>query len=143
MSKLLGVFVSRKFWASIVGLLLLFLVPQFPLFERLNVDMIINPITQAAGVAVVIGSYILGTAVDNYKNMASAERKNKLIELITSRKLWAAVVGLVLILLKPFASDFPLTEDQVVNPIVELLSMVSLIATYVMGTAIEDASRNG
>ena len=143
MSKLLGVFVSRKFWASIVGLLLLFLVPQFPLFERLNVDMIINPITQAAGVAVVIGSYILGTAVDNYKNMASADRKNKLIELITSRKLWAAVVGLVLILLKPFASDFPLTEDQVVNPIVELLSMVSLIATYVMGTAIEDASRNG
>jgi hypothetical protein len=55
----------------------------------------------------------------------------KLKALLTSRKLWAAIVGLVIILVKAFKPDFPLTTEQI-------LPVVLLLASYILGTAIED-----
>jgi len=58
----------------------------------------------------------------------------KLKYLLTSRKFWATVVGLGLIIAKAFRPDFPLTEDQ-------LIPIVALLVTFILGTAVEDAGR--
>jgi hypothetical protein len=58
----------------------------------------------------------------------------KLKLLLTSRKFWALIVGLVLIITKAFRPDFPLTEDQ-------LIPLVALLVTFILGTAIEDAGQ--
>ena len=54
----------------------------------------------------------------------------KLKALLTSRKFWAAVVGLVVIGVKAYRPDFPLTADQIT-------ALVVLIVGYIFGTAIE------
>ncbi len=64
---------------------------------------------------------------------------SKLTQLLSSRKFWAAVVGLVMVVLKAYAPNFPLTEEQ-------LTALVVVIASYILGTAVEDArnsARNG
>ena len=142
MSKLLSVFSSRKFWAAIVGLVVLFLAPSFPQFADVDPGEVVTPIAQLFGVVAIAASYILGTALDTWKLTPDEEKRNKIIQLLTSRKFWAALVGLGLITLKPFAPDFPLTDDQIVTPVMEVIGMVSVLASYVMGTAIEDARRN-
>ena len=55
----------------------------------------------------------------------------KLIGLLKSRKFWAALVGLAVIVIKEFEPDFPLEEEQITN-------IVFVIAAYIVGTAIED-----
>lgn len=55
----------------------------------------------------------------------------KLLLLLKSRKFWAAMVGLILMIVKVFDPDFPLTEDQV-------LPIVLILASYILGTALED-----
>lgn len=59
----------------------------------------------------------------------------KLKALLTSRKFWALIVGLALILVKAFRPDFPLTEDQ-------LVPLVALLVTFILGVAVEDAGRS-
>ena len=56
---------------------------------------------------------------------------DKLKLLLGSRKFWAAVVGLLLMIIKLFAPDFPLSEEQV-------LPIVLILASYILGTALED-----
>lgn len=51
--------------------------------------------------------------------------------LMQSRKFWAALVGLALVIIKAYAPDFPLGEDQVT-------SLVYVIAAYILGVALED-----
>jgi hypothetical protein len=57
---------------------------------------------------------------------------SKLRLLLASRKFWAALVGLVMVILKAFAPAFPLQEDQLAN-------LVYLLVAYILGTALEDA----
>ena len=57
----------------------------------------------------------------------------KLETLLKSRKFWAAVIGLALIIIKGFRPDFPLSEDQ-------LTGIVVVLVGYIMGTAIQDSS---
>ena len=54
--------------------------------------------------------------------------------LLTSRKFWAALVGLVMVLVKAWKPDFPLSEDQIV-------SLAAVLAAYILGTALEDSGR--
>ncbi len=58
------------------------------------------------------------------------ENMSKLIFLITSRKFWAAFIGLALLILKSYKPDFPIPEDQLTN-------MVYLLVAYILGTAID------
>jgi hypothetical protein len=58
----------------------------------------------------------------------------KLKALLSSRKFWAMIVGLALVVVKAFRPDFPLSEDQVIP-------IVALLVTYILGTAIDDAGR--
>ena len=55
----------------------------------------------------------------------------KLKSLLKSRKFWAALVGLALVIFKAFRPDFPVDEQQIAN-------LVYLFAAYILGVALED-----
>jgi hypothetical protein len=52
-------------------------------------------------------------------------------QLIGSRKFWAALIGLALVIVKAFRPDFPLQEEQ-------LTQLVYVLAAYILGVALED-----
>lgn len=54
--------------------------------------------------------------------------------LLGSRKFWAALVGLVLIVVRAFDPDFPLEAEQVSN-------LVYVLMAYILGVALEDGLR--
>lgn len=58
----------------------------------------------------------------------------KLKGLLKSRKFWAALVGLVVLVVKEFSPDFPIDAEQ-------LAGMVYLLAAYILGVALEDGMR--
>jgi hypothetical protein len=58
----------------------------------------------------------------------------KLLSLLRSRKFWAAVVALALVIIQAYRPDFPLTADQLTN-------LVYVIAAYILGVAFEDGLR--
>lgn len=58
----------------------------------------------------------------------------KLLSLLSSRKFWAALIGLLLMVIKAYRPDFPLKEEQ-------LSHLVALLAAYILGVAIEDVRR--
>jgi hypothetical protein len=54
--------------------------------------------------------------------------------LLKSRKFWAALIGLVMIVVKAYSPQFPFDEGQVT-------AFVVLLVGYIFGTAIEDGMR--
>ena len=60
---------------------------------------------------------------------------SKFKQLFTSRKFWAALVGLAMVILTYYVPDFPIAEDQV-------LALVLVIVSYILGTALEDSLTN-
>ncbi len=54
--------------------------------------------------------------------------------LLSSRKFWAAVLGLVLLVVKTFKPDLPLQAE-------ELAGVLAIISAYILGTALEDGLR--
>lgn len=58
----------------------------------------------------------------------------KLNGLLRSRKFWAALVGLVMVIAKAIWPDLPLQEEQV-------SSMVWVLVAYILGVAVEDGLR--
>ena len=65
----------------------------------------------------------------------------KLLNILKSRKFWAALIGLVLVIVKPFYPDFPLDTEQIVNPLIDIIGVAIIIASYIVGTGVEDAGR--
>jgi len=59
---------------------------------------------------------------------------SKLKALLASRKFWAALIGTVLISVKAFRPDFPLSEAELTN-------IVYVLVAYILGTAVEGAAR--
>ncbi|MBP7228629.1 MAG: hypothetical protein KA988_05910 [Longilinea sp.] len=57
---------------------------------------------------------------------------DKLKRLLASRKFWAALIGLALMLIKAYRPDFPISEEP-------LTGIVALLAAYILGTALEDS----
>lgn len=60
--------------------------------------------------------------------------ENKFTLLLHSRKFWAALAGLLVVILREFVADFPVDDEQ-------LIALIVVIASYILGTAIEDAGR--
>lgn len=54
--------------------------------------------------------------------------------LLASRKFWAAVVGLAVVLVKNWIPDLPIEADLVSK-------MIALIMAYILGVAVEDGLR--
>ncbi len=59
---------------------------------------------------------------------------SKLKQMLASRKFWAALVGLVLVVVKAYKPDLPVDEVQVTN-------LVAMLAAYILGVALEDGLR--
>ena len=57
--------------------------------------------------------------------------KSKILVLLASRKFWAAIIGLVIIIIKAFKPDFPVSEEQIT-------SIIYILMAYILGTAIAD-----
>ncbi len=55
----------------------------------------------------------------------------KLKTLLCSRKFWAALTGLALVVIKAYRPDFPLSEEQIGN-------LVYVVVAYILGVALED-----
>lgn len=55
----------------------------------------------------------------------------KLKGLLKSRKFWAALIGLVMVIVKAYQPDFPISEDQMV-------SLIYVLVAYILGVAVED-----
>jgi hypothetical protein len=117
MNEILG---SRKFWAAVVGLLVIIIsgvLPGFPAIEE--------PLTN---VVVLVSAYILGTAAEGTGQMDAGIA---LGDLIRSRKFWAGLAGLAVILLRAALPDFPLEDDQLTAAIITL-------SAYIFGTGAQD-----
>ena len=56
----------------------------------------------------------------------------KFLRVLSSRKFWAAQVGVVMVVVKAYLPNFPLNEEQ-------LTALVVVIASYILGTAVEDS----
>jgi hypothetical protein len=56
---------------------------------------------------------------------------SKLKQLFGSRKFWAALIGLALVIVKVYQPDFPLDAEQ-------LTAIVWVLVAYILGTGIED-----
>jgi len=57
---------------------------------------------------------------------------NKLLSVFKSRKFWAAIVGILVMILREIVPTFPIPDDQVSN-------VIMLIIAYIIGVAVEDA----
>lgn len=58
--------------------------------------------------------------------------QNKFLNLFKSRKFWAALIGLFMMIVRELWPAFPLDADQITN-------IVYLLIAYILGVAIEDA----
>ena len=56
---------------------------------------------------------------------------DKFKQLLGSRKFWATLIGLIMTVVLTYVPDFPIPEEQI-------LGIVILVVSYVLGTAIED-----
>ena len=56
---------------------------------------------------------------------------SKFQQLIASRKFWAALIGLLLVIIKAWRPDFPLSEQ-------DMTQVVYVLVAYIMGTGLED-----
>jgi hypothetical protein len=61
---------------------------------------------------------------------------DKLMSLLGSRKFWAAVVGLGLVVVKAYRPEFPIAEEALTN-------LVYVLAAYILGVALEDGLSAG
>jgi hypothetical protein len=111
-----GILTSRKFWALVIGLLLLVAVqfiPSFAVDEELAISFL-----------VIIASYILGVAVDPGPGGWRG--------VLQSRKFWAALVGFAVLVLNGFGVNLP--EGL---PAETLIWFAVLIGTFISGVALE------
>ena len=108
--------VSRRFWALVLGLLVIIVGVFYPGFD-LNTE-------EAVGLVVVISSYIIGVTVDPGPGGWRG--------VLMSRKFWAAVVGLAVLILRGFHIGLPfdLTAEQ-------LTTFLVIIGTYIAGVTLD------
>lgn len=68
--------------------------------------------------------------------------KNKFAQLVTSRKFWAATIGLGFLVARHFNPDLVLpNEDTLAGSVVEVIGTAVVVGSYIIGTAVEDAGR--
>ena len=73
--------------------------------------------------------------INIYEIKKRKNKMNKFQQLLGSRKFWAAMIGLILIIVKVFRPDFPLEAEELTN-------IVYVLIAYIMGTGIEDGLTN-
>jgi hypothetical protein len=115
---------SRKFWAALIGLTLIVLAGFFPGLPDLK-----SPLVELAG---LLSAYILGSAIEARPRPAG----EILTGLVHSRKFWATLAGLLVVLVRALRPDFPISDDQ-------LTALVLTLAAYTFGTGLQDGLTSG
>lgn len=59
---------------------------------------------------------------------------DKFRNLLSSRKFWATLLALLIMLIKAWKPDFPLSGE-------ELAGIFAVLVSYILGTALEDGLR--
>jgi hypothetical protein len=107
-------FTSKAFWTLVVGLAVMVAGATWPGFTLEQ--------EQAAGLLVLLSGYLISLALD--------PGPGSLVSLLSSRKFWAALVGLAFVLLPALGIQQPLfSESQVAEVCV-------LIASYILSVAL-------
>ena len=71
---------------------------------------------------------------------------NKLFTTLTSRKFWAAIVGLALMLIKSVDPAFPIAEEQadmIIDPAMQMIALAMIITGYIVGQGLADSANGG
>lgn len=118
-----GIWTSRKFWAAGIGLLVIIIAAFLPGFPAIQ-----QPLTD---VALLVSAYILGTAIEGQRLPGGLLIQN----LIHSRKFWAGLTGLVVVLLRAAVPNFPLDDEQ-------LTAVIITLSAYIFGTGAQDGLAN-
>ncbi len=113
---------SRKFWAALIGLVLIVLTGFFPSLPDLS-----TPLVELAS---LLSAYILGSALENNPLPCGQALRN----LLRSRKFWATLAGLGLVILRSALPDFPLADDQIT-------AIILTLSAYTFGTGLQDGLR--
>jgi hypothetical protein len=69
----------------------------------------------------------------NWAGVTLQKGGTKIMDLFKSRKFWASVAGLLLVVIQQFVPDFPLDNAQMTN-------VILVIVAYVIGTGLEDSA---
>lgn len=110
---------SRKFWAAGIGLVVIVVTAFLPGFPAIQQPL--------ADVAMLVSAYILGTAVEGRVQNGGVAIQG----LIRSRKFWAGIAGLAVVLLRAAMPNFPLADDQ-------LTAIIITLSAYIFGTGAQD-----
>ena len=111
-----SIFVSRRFWALIFGLIVLFSEQFFPNFTLDEEG--------AIAFVIIIASYILGVTVDPGPGGWRG--------VLLSRKFWGAVVGVIFLFLRGFGILIP---SELSPAVVEWVAV--LVASWIAGVGLE------
>ena len=117
-----NIFISRKFWAIVLPLIILAICQFFPSF---HLDA-----GAATGLIIVVAGYVLSVAADPGANAGTW------LGVFASRKFWAALVGLSVMILDGFGIKWPIP----ISP-ENLIELAVLLAVYNWGVAIEGLRR--
>ena len=118
-----GIWTSRKFWAAGIGLLVIIITAFLPGFPDIQ-----QPLTD---VALLVSAYILGTAAEGQHLPGGLLIQS----LIRSRKFWAGLAGLIVVLLRAAVPNFPLEDEQ-------LTAVIITLSAYIFGTGAQDGLAN-
>jgi uncharacterized membrane protein len=67
--------------------------------------------------------------------LKQGETMEAFVNLFKSRKFWAAIAGLVLVVIQALMPDFPLDAEQVTN-------VIFVLVAFILGTGLEDSARS-
>lgn len=123
MEKIKDLFKSKLFWAAVVGLVVICLSAFFPGLQA-------SPGALTAAVLVIV-SYIVGEAVEGGVTPDLTPFWTKIKYLLASRKFWAAVAGTIVVIIKQWKPDFPLSEEQITE-------IAVLLSAYILGVGVSD-----
>jgi hypothetical protein len=118
-----GIWTSRKFWAAGIGLLVIVITAFLPGFPAIQ-----QPLTDGA---LLVSAYILGTAIEGERLPGGLLIQN----LIRSRKFWAGMAGLIVVLLRAAVPNFPLDDEQ-------LTAVIITLSAYIFGNGAQDGLAN-
>lgn len=110
---------SRKFWAALIGLVLIILTSFFPDLPDLNAPLV--------ELTSLVSAFILGNALEPNQHPTGQAIQN----LVHSRKFWATLIGLLLIIIRTIWPALPLSDDQI-------SAMVLTLVAFIVGTGLQD-----
>jgi predicted neutral ceramidase superfamily lipid hydrolase len=110
---------SRKFWAALIAFIALVI--------NESTGKVI-PTEEMTGLVLIVIGYLVAISLD------PSYEANKLQDTLKDRKFWAAVVGIVVIILAAFNKALPISSDNVIE-------IASLVGGYIVSIGWANQSR--